>query len=74
MSTQTLTPSEVRARGFQVLNRELGTVGFLKFMHQFEKGRGDYSRERHVLVDSLSLDAIMEGIKRNRATRRSTVT
>ena len=70
MSTQTLTPSEVRTRGFEVLNRELGTVGFLKFMHQFERGRGDYSHARHKLVDSLSLDEIMEGIKRNRAKRR----
>jgi hypothetical protein len=43
-------------------------------MHQFENGRGDYSRERHALVDSLSLDAIMEGIKRNRAKQKKTVT
>jgi hypothetical protein len=71
MNTETLTPSEVRTRGFQVLNRELGTVGFLKFMHQFEKGRGDYSRDRHALVDSLTLDTIMDGIKRNRVRRRA---
>ncbi len=73
MKTQTLTPSEVRSRGFQALNRELGTVGFLKFMHQFERGRGDYSRERHALVDNLGLAAIMAGIKRNRAKGRSPV-
>ena len=72
MSTQTLTPNEVRSRGFQALNRELGTVGLLKFMHQFERGRGDYSRERHAMVDRLTLDEIMTGIKRNRAKRRPT--
>jgi hypothetical protein len=66
MNTQTLTPSEVRTRGYHALKRELGPVGLLKFMHQFETGRGDYSRERHALVDRLSLETILRGIERHR--------
>ena len=66
MSTQTMTPSEVRTRGYQALKRELGPVGLLKFMHQFERGHGDYSRERHALVDRLSLDTILKDIRKQR--------
>jgi len=64
MTVQTLTPNEVRTRGYQALKRELGPVGLLRFMHQFEKGRGDYSRERHAMVDRLSLDTIVKGIRK----------
>jgi hypothetical protein len=66
MTTQTLTPSEVRTRGYRALRRELGPVGLLRFMHQFERGRGDYSRERHALVDHLSLGTILKGIREQR--------
>ena len=66
MNVQTLTPNEVRTRGYHALQRELGPVGLLRFMHQFEKGRGDYSRERHAMVDRLSLDTILKGIRAQR--------
>ena len=69
MNVQTLTPNEVRTRGYHALQRELGPVGLLKFMHQFEKGRGDYSRERHAVVDKLSLDTIFKEIRAQRKTR-----
>ena len=67
-TVQTLKPNDVRTRGYKALKRKLGPVGLLKFMHQFERGRGDYSRERHALVDRLSLDAIIKGIRKQRET------
>jgi hypothetical protein len=66
MNVQTLTPTEVRTRGYHALRRELGPVGLLEFMHQFEQGQGDYSRERHALVDQLSLETILKGIREQR--------
>jgi hypothetical protein len=64
MSTQTLTPNEVRMRGYHALKRELGPTGLLRFMHQFERGHGDYSRERHARVDRLSLETILKDIRK----------
>jgi hypothetical protein len=37
------------------LRRELGPAGMIRFLQQFETGRGDYARERHAWVDKTSL-------------------
>jgi hypothetical protein len=66
MNMQNMTLNEVRKRGMDALSRELGAVGMLKFMHQFEQGQGDYSTERHPSVDKLRLEKIVADIKRDR--------
>lgn len=58
-----MTPQEVRIRGFKALKRELGVVSAFRFMHQYERGEGDYSKERHALIDELDLDTIMERLQ-----------
>jgi len=63
-----MTQEEIRERGLQALRRELGPVGMIRFMQQFETGRGDYARERHAWVDGTSLDQLraLVGKKRSR--------
>lgn len=59
MKTQVIMmPQEVRMRGFKALKKELGIVGALKFIHQYERGTGNYSKERHAIADDLDLEAI----------------
>jgi hypothetical protein len=70
MSTQTLVPHEVRERGMKALVRELGPAGMVEFMQQFRRGRGDYTKERHKYLDGLTIDQIVDEIKRKRARRR----
>ena len=41
------SPSDVRAAGMQVLAESLGSVGFTRFVQQFENGWGDYTREKY---------------------------
>ena len=40
------SPTELRRRGLEVLVRELGYVDAMRFLHQYETGQGDYTRER----------------------------
>lgn len=41
-----LTMEQVRRRGLEVLARELGPVGMIRFLQQAETGYGDYSHDR----------------------------
>ena len=54
----TLTLDQIRTKGLAALRRELGPAGMIRFLQQFETGRGDYARERHAWVDKTSLDDI----------------
>jgi len=66
MKTPTLVLSDVRTRGVAALRRELGNAGMVQFLQQYEKGHGDYTRERHKILDKFDVDAIMAAIKRMR--------
>jgi len=48
--------AELREVAFQVLVRELGYANAVRFMLQYERGRGDYSRERARLLPDLSVE------------------
>lgn len=66
MSTQTLAPDAVRIRGVRALRRELGPAGMVHFIQQFTRGHGDYTRERHKVLDKFTVDQIFSEIKSNR--------
>ena|GEM_PF-765079 len=56
-----LTPEELRVEGFRVLSRGLGPAAALRFVLEYERGRGDYSSERHDLIDHLTVEQV-EGL------------
>jgi len=66
MKTPTLVLSDVRTRGVAALRRELGNAGMVQFLQQFGKGHGDYTKERHKILDKFDIDAIMAAIKAQR--------
>jgi hypothetical protein len=59
--------AEIRERGFNVLVKELGTIGAINFLRQFENGTGNYTEDREVLLDGITIDDIAERIKRRNA-------
>jgi hypothetical protein len=61
-----MTLDEIRRAGLEALSRELGPVGMVRFLQQFETGRGDYSVERHEWLDEVDLDTIVEEIRQRR--------
>lgn len=62
MSVQTLEPDKVRVRGMRALVKELGPAG----MVQFRSGWGDYTKDRHRLLDKLTVDDLLAGMRSKR--------
>ena len=57
-NSRTLSPNELRQIGIDALIKNLGPLGMVRFIQQFDTGRGDYTKERAALLDSVSLDKI----------------
>ena len=66
MNTQTMTLEQIRIAGMAALTRELGVVGMIRFMQQFEIGQGDYSKDRHQWLDGQDVDMIAKRIQEKR--------
>jgi hypothetical protein len=66
MSSQTLAVDSIRERGVRVLTRELGAAGMVEFMQQFQTGRGDYTKDRHKILGRLTVDQVVNEIRRNK--------
>lgn len=47
MNAMTMTLDEIRRQGVEALARDLGPVGMVRFLQQYETGTGDYSTQRH---------------------------
>lgn len=67
MNIQAMTPQQIRTAGLAALSRELGLVGMIRFMQQFEMGQGDYSKDRHKWLDQYSVADIAKMIQEKKA-------
>jgi hypothetical protein len=63
------TLEEIRRQGLEALRKQLGRAGMIRFLQQFETGRGDYARQRHAWVDEMSLDQLRSAADTKRRTR-----
>jgi len=59
-----MTLEEIREAGLKALLRELGPVGMVRFLQQFETGKGDYSVERHEWLGKFDVDTIVQEIQK----------
>jgi len=71
MNIQTMTPQQIRAAGLAALSRELGLVGMIRFMQQFEIGQGDYSVDRHKWLDKYTVDDIAKLVQEKERTYKT---
>ena len=62
--TQTL--DQIRREGLAALRQKLGRAGMVRFLQQFETGKGDYATERREWVDRTSLDDIRKAARTKR--------
>lgn len=67
MNAQSMSLEQIRIAGMEALARELGIVGMVRFMQQFETGHGDYSKDRHQWLDDQDMDAVLRRIRERRA-------
>jgi hypothetical protein len=65
----TRTLEEIRAMGLEALRERLGRAGMIRFLQQFETGKGDYARERHRWLDRTSLEQIVAKTKSKRGKK-----
>ena len=68
MNGQTMSLEQIRIAGMEALARELGIVGMVRFLQQFETGHDDYSKDRHKWLDDQDMDTVLKRIREKRAT------
>lgn len=61
-----LTLNEIRTLGFEALLRELGPVGAIRFIQQYETGHGDYTRDRRKWLPKKTVREIGKQIVKER--------
>jgi hypothetical protein len=66
IDTQTMSLKEIERTGLNVLARELGPVGVVRFLQLFETGYGNYTQERRARIESESIDEIVARIQQRR--------
>lgn len=63
IDTTTMTPLEVWKSGLDVLSRELGAEGMIRFLQLFERGSGDYTLDRDNWLPSSNVQALVAQMK-----------
>lgn len=71
MNAQLMTPQQIRVAGLAALTRELGLVGMIRFMQQFETGQGDYSSDRHQWLDQYTVDDIAKIVREKKGSYKT---
>lgn len=59
MAANDMSAEEIRTAGLEILLRELGPDGLVRFLQQFETGSGDYTRDRSTLLAGITLEEII---------------
>jgi len=62
---------QIRLAGLRALSRELGPVGMIRFLQQFEVGAGDYTKERQLREDVIDAAALAAQIQQWRQSKVS---
>jgi hypothetical protein len=71
MNAQSMSLEQIRIAGMEALMRELGLVGMVRFMQQFETGYGDYSKDRHQWLDNQDMETILKRIREKRESHHN---
>ncbi|MBM4166885.1 MAG: hypothetical protein FJ218_08240 [Ignavibacteria bacterium] len=59
-------PIALRKAGIDALSKALGPLGMTRFLQQFEIGSGNYTEERSELLKELSMETVLQEIKKRR--------
>jgi hypothetical protein len=70
MKATPLSLYEIRVIGFEILIRELGPVGAIRFIQQYETGQGNYTRGRRKLLPKKSIREIGSEIVKARQAKK----
>ena len=65
-----LTDEQFERHALEVLKRELGAQGLARFLRLHRSGAGDYTRDRVDWQKDLTVDHIVESVRRRRTSIR----
>ena len=71
MKQRPRTLEQIRIAGLRALRRELGAVGMVRFLHQYEVGTGDYTEERRRWRDQWTMEEITAELDKRRQRKTS---
>lgn len=74
MNPAAMTLEQIRLTGLKALSRDLGPVGLVRFLQQFETGHGDYTAERHRWLGEPTVQYLAQEIERQRETSGDSAT
>ena len=60
------TPVEIQRAGWEALKKQLGVAGALKFLLQYEKGEGDYTKLRRKFYKGKTVKDLMNEMQKER--------
>ncbi len=63
MGTDTIGPVELRKAGIKALYDALGPTGMAEFLRMFDRGYGNYTKEREKILEKKSVEEIYREIK-----------
>ncbi len=63
MNQVVMTLEQIRMTGLRALSRDLGPVGLVRFLQQFETGYGDYTTERHLWLGEPTVEYLAQEIE-----------
>jgi hypothetical protein len=66
MKARAMTLEQIRWRGLKALSEELGPVGLVRFLQQFETGQGDYTAERRRWLGEVTVDDLTQEMQDKR--------
>jgi len=64
-----MTDVQIREAALSIISRELGPVGLLRFLRQYETGYGDYTKDREELLKDETVESIAARIKAKRKAK-----
>ena len=67
MTVQEKALSEITKEALEVLSNEIGIANTIRFINQFTTGIGNYTEERALLFEDMSLGQILTEIKNLRS-------
>ena len=65
------TMNEVRVTGISALSGALGPVDALRFLRQFELGKGDYTADRQQWLDNPKVADVAAKIQKTKTRKRN---
>jgi hypothetical protein len=58
-----MSPAGIRKAGLEAVAKKLGPLGMVRFLQQFETGRGDYTKERDQWLKDMDIQEIVSELR-----------